>query len=73
VCELVASGAKATAVALACCFKSFEDPLLDTLWEIQDRLTPLLNCFPQEVWKEGSASFVGHLMVVIFSALNRLI
>jgi len=72
-CELVTSGAKTGAVALACCCKSFEDPVLDTLWKTQDRLTPLLNCFPQEIRKEGSTSFVSHSVVVIFSALNRLI
>jgi len=72
-CELVATGAKATAVALACCCKSFEDPVLDALWKRQDRLTPLLDCFPREVWEEGSASFVSHSVVAIFSLLNRLI
>ena len=36
--ELVASKAKATAVALACCYKRFEDSVLNTLWETQDRL-----------------------------------
>ena len=34
-CELVASEGKATAVALAGCCKSFEDPVLDALWETQ--------------------------------------
>ena len=32
--ELVVPGAKATTVLLVCCCKSFEDPVLDTLWEI---------------------------------------
>jgi len=50
-CELVVSEAKATAVALACCCKGFEEPVLDTLWETQEQLTPLLECLPQEVWK----------------------
>jgi hypothetical protein len=35
---LVASKGKATAVALACCCKCFEGPVLDTLWETRDRL-----------------------------------
>jgi hypothetical protein len=48
--ELVASEAKATAVALACCRKSFEDPALDVLWETQDRLPPLLKSLPRDVW-----------------------
>jgi len=70
---LVASEAKATAVAFACCRKSFEDTVLDALWRTQDRLIPLLKCFPQEVWKERSGCFVSHTMVVIFFALSRLI
>ena len=49
--ELVALGAKATAVALACCCKSFEDPALDALWETQHRLLPLLKSLPGDVWK----------------------
>jgi len=57
--ELVASEAKATAVALACCDKNFEDPVLDALWGTQDRLTPLLKCFPQEVWEGRDGNFVG--------------
>ena len=48
--ELVASNAKATAVALARCCKNFEDPILDTLWESQTRLLPLLKSLPEDVW-----------------------
>ena len=51
-CELVASGGNATAVALACCRKSFEEPALDALWETQDQLLPLLKSFPGDVWNE---------------------
>ena len=51
--ELVASGAKRTAVALACCCKSLEDPVLDALWEGQYRLLPLLKSLPGDVWDEG--------------------
>jgi len=54
--ELVASGAKATAAILACCCKSFEDPVLDALWETQDRLRPLLKSFPEDVWNEGGCT-----------------
>jgi len=57
-CELVASGAEVAVVALARCCKSFEDPMLDALWETQDRLAPLLKCLPQGVWKEDGGSFV---------------
>ena len=68
--ELVASEAKATAVALASCCKSFEDPVLDALWEAQDRLVPLLKCFPQDVWEGGS--LVSQLLPIILFARNHL-
>ena len=51
-CALVGSEAKASAVALACCCKGFEGTALDVLWETQDRPTPLLKCFPRDVWEE---------------------
>jgi len=61
-CELVASGAGATAVALARCCKSFEEPVLGALWEEQERLAPLLKCFPRDVWEEDDdGSFVSPL------------
>ena len=47
--ELVASRAKATTIALACCSKSFEDPVLDTLWGTESLLRPLLRSFPGDV------------------------
>jgi len=52
VCELVASGGEATAVALACCCKSLEDPVLDVLWGTQKLLYPLLDTFAEGVWNE---------------------
>ena len=56
--ELVASEAKAAAVSLACCCKSFEDPVLDTLWETQSKLLPLLKSLPADVWKVEARRFV---------------
>ena len=56
--ELVTSGTKATAAALACCCKSFKDPMLDALWRKQYELAPLLKCFPQDAWNEEDGSFV---------------
>ena len=50
--ELVASGGVATSVALACCCKALEDPVLDVLWETQKRLLPLLKSLPGDVWNE---------------------
>ena len=51
--KLVASKGKGSAVALACCCKSFEDPVLDVLWVEQVKLSPLLKTFPRDVWNEG--------------------
>jgi len=56
--KLVASGAKASAVALACCCKNFEDPVLDVLWETQDQLLPLLKSLPGDVWKVEEGELV---------------
>jgi len=68
-CDLVVSGGQATAVALACCCKSLEDPVLDALWETQDYLTPLLNSLPGDVWNEGQ-HVVSAPTTYIFSSLN---
>jgi len=57
-CELVASGGKGTAVALACCCKNFEDPVLDALWEVQNQLRPLLKSLPGDVWDDDDRIFV---------------
>ena len=51
--ELVASGGEETAVALACCCKCLEDPVLDVLWAAQNELLPLLKSFPGDVWNDG--------------------
>jgi len=67
-CKLVASGAKAAAVSLACCCRSFEDPLLDALWETQDGLLPLLKSLPGDVWKVEKGQFVSPLTAFIFSS-----
>ena len=70
--ELVESELKATAVSLACCRRSFEEPVLRVLWEKQDRLTPLLKCLPQEVWEGADGSFVSQvLMFTLSSTLNH--
>ena len=60
-CTLVASEAKATAVALACSCRSFEDPVLDALWKTQDQLFPLLKSLPGDVWKVEAGRFVSLL------------
>jgi hypothetical protein len=63
---LVASGAKATAVAFACCCKKFEDPVLDAVWKKQESLVLLLDTFPEDVWDESQA-------FVSFPATNYMI
>ena len=72
VCQLVESKAKATAVALACCCKGFEDSVLDALWETQDGLLPLLDSFPADAWDEGEYT-VSVPTPRVFSPLNHFI
>ena len=70
--ELIDSGLKATAVLLACCCKTLEEQVLHVLWETQDRLIPLLKCFPQDVWEGADGSFVSQvLMIASLSVLNH--
>ena len=70
--EVVESEAEATAVALACCCKSFEDPVLDVLWETQWNLLPLLKSLPRDVWNER-ASNVSEPTTRLFFSLNHTI
>lgn len=63
--ELVASEAKGTVVALACCCKSFEDPALDALRETQDGLLPLLKSLPVDVWKVEADRLVSLLVAFV--------
>ena len=70
--ELVAFNARATSVALACCCKTFEDPVLDILWETQSRVLPLLKSLPGDVWDEGGCS-VSVPTTCFLSSLNYLI
>ena len=54
--KLIESKTNATAIALACCCQSFEDPALDALWGTQDKLLPLLKSLPGDVWNEGGCT-----------------
>ena len=72
-CKLVESEAKTTAVSFACCCKDFEDPVLDALWESQDRLLPLLKSFPGDVWELEAGRFVSPLIVFVFSSPNHAV
>ena len=69
---LVVSGWRATAVALACCCRKFEDPTLDALWREQKRLSPLLNTFPKDIWDRASNDFVSRQPYAAYSLLSRL-
>ena len=64
--ELVESEAKATTVSLACCCKSFEDPVLGALWETQDGLLPLLKSLPGDIWKVDEGRFVSPHQLLSF-------
>ena len=68
--ELVESEANSAAIALACCCKTFEEPVLDALWETQDQMIPLLKCFPQDVWKEEAGRFVSSLHNSVYLVFN---
>ena len=70
--ELVKSKDKATAVALACCSKLFEDPVLDLLWETREKLFPLIKSLPGDIWNEGGCSVSGPTMRAL-SSLNHSI
>ena len=70
--ELVTSDGVATSVALACCCKSLEEPVLDVLWETQEKLLPLLKTLPGDIWDEGGYAVSGPI-AEIFSSLNRSI
>ena len=67
--ELIQPNVKSGAVALACCRNSFEDPVLDTLWERQDRLLPLVESLPGDIWNEDEHT-VSTPTVCVFSSLN---
>ena len=50
--ELVEFGGQGSSVTLACCCRSFEDPVLDAQWECQCDMLPLLGSLPGDVWNE---------------------
>ena len=69
--ELIAAKGQAAAVALACCCKTFEDPVLDELWETQEGLLPLLRSFPGDIWN-GDEN-VGATTIFALSLLNSTV
>ena len=67
--EFVVFDGRATSVALACCWKTFEDPVLDRLWETQSRVLLLLKSLPGDVWDEGGYR-VNAPVTCVLSSLN---
>ena len=49
--NLVSDKARASAVSLASCSKSLEEPALGEVWRSLSGLAPLVRCFPPEVWE----------------------
>jgi len=49
--QLVLTGAEKSAVNLACACRSFEEPILSTLWERQYYFFTLLSVFPEGTWE----------------------
>lgn len=49
--NLVSDRARASAVALASCSKSVEEPALGEVWRSLSSLAPLVKCFPPEIWE----------------------
>jgi hypothetical protein len=69
---LIACGWKETAVALACCCKKFEDPVLDVLWKEQKGLDVLLATLPEGVWDERHHDFVSRQSCIFILSAQSL-
>lgn len=67
--ELVAAKANASAVALACCCKRFEDPVLDTLWATQSHFVPLLRILLGDLWRPDQEVSTIAMMIVLSISL----
>jgi hypothetical protein len=68
--EIVAAEQNETAVALACCCKSFEDPALDALWRTLSNFIGLLKILPGDVWGLGGYKVSITTTTVIPSSFN---
>jgi len=56
--QLILIHARNSAVNLACACRSFEEPILSTLWETQWSLIILLKVLPEEICKFNSEKVV---------------
>lgn len=70
--ELVQAKEQASSVTLACCCKSFADPMLDVLWESQDQLLPLMKSLLGDAW-HGHGCTASVSTMRIFPSLNYLV
>ncbi|KAH9851794.1 hypothetical protein C2E23DRAFT_829196 [Lenzites betulinus] len=54
ICDMIRSylDGLPTLAALACTARVFSEVALDTLWNTQSSLVPLIKCFPANVWEE---------------------
>lgn len=57
--HLVSDEARASAVSLASCSKSLEEPALREVWRNLSSLAPLVKCFPPELWEIEGEKLVG--------------
>ena len=71
--ELVAAKGNASAVALACCRKHLEDPVLDALWGTQSDLIVLMNTLPADVWSPGGYNVSTAPTIFVPFLLNHLV
>ena len=54
-----------TAISLACCAKTFEEPALSALWKIQDELWILIRALPPDSWDLRPAIFGTALATIV--------
>lgn len=71
--ELVAVKAKGSAAALACCCRSLESVVLDTLWARQSRLNPLLKILLGDGWNSGRTKVSMVEIIIALSFFNHTV
>jgi len=71
--NLVSDRARASAVALASCSKSVEEPALGEVWKSLSSLAPLVKCFPPEIWevKDGKLASTTTGPEDVYRRINR--
>ena len=59
-----------TAVSLACCAKSFEEPALSALWKTQKELPTLVKVLPPDSWDLQPATSRHRKGVIVCDSLQ---